>query len=113
MVRLEMHDPGPLAVLTLPTRLTRGHADMLKTYLRRSLERRSRLIVDCGEVASVDEDCLAVLCAAFRLSKSFGGDFMLAGNRSAAFLEAARASRALHCVECGLDSEDGCIWGPE
>jgi len=111
MVRFSVQDSGAVAVLTLPVNLTRNHADTLKTYLRRTLDCGGRLIVDCGNVASADENCLAILCTAFRLSKQLGRDFVLAGQRPAAVLDAAREGKGLHCVECSLENEHGCIWG--
>jgi anti-anti-sigma regulatory factor len=107
MVRLQVQESGAVAVLTLPATLTPRHTDSLKTLLRRSLEQEGRLILDCNKVSSVDSDCLIILCAALRLSRQMHKDVVLAGNRPAPFLAAAKTANFMHCIGC----DEGCIWG--
>ncbi|MDH4161864.1 MAG: STAS domain-containing protein [Nitrospirota bacterium] len=105
----EVKDTGAVAVLTLPVNLSRHYAETLKIYLRRALDRTGRLIVDCEQVTAVDPDCVKILCAAYRLSRTKHKDFVVAGPSPDLFLRAAKDSYA-PCAGCGIETDEGCVW---
>jgi len=108
---LDIKDAGTVAVLKLPVNLNTHYSEMLKIYLRRSLDSTGRLIVDCEQVTAVDPDCLKILCSAYRLSRTLRKDFVVAGQRSELFLKAVKAAEYAHCMGCGLETDEGCLWG--
>ncbi len=110
-MHLDVTNAGAVSVLKLPANLSRSHAEMLKTYLRRSLDCAGRLIVDCEQVAFVDPDCLRILCSAYRLSKTMHKDFVVAGQHPGLFLRVAKEADYVHCMGCGLETDSGCLWG--
>jgi len=105
-MQVDMKDTGTVAVLTLPPNLTSHFAETLKMYLRHSLGRTGRLIVDCEQVTTVDSDCLKILCAAYRLSRTMHKDIVVAGQQPELFLKAVEFA---HCRVCGQEGE-GCLW---
>lgn len=110
-MHLTVKESGTLGVLTLKGELTQHHADELKIFLRRALDYVGRVVVDCEKVIAVDPACLQVICSAYRQSQMLRKHFALAGHRQDLFLDAAKASKYVHCVGCGFESEQGCIWG--
>ena len=112
-MHLDVKNAGAVSVLTLPGKLTGQYAETLKMYLRHSLDCTGRLIVDCGQVTAVDPDCLKILCSAFRLSRSMRKDFVVAGQQPDLFLNAVKTTEYGHCIGCGLETEEGCVWGTQ
>ncbi len=110
-MHLTVKESGSLGVLTLDGELTQKRADELKICLKQGLDYVGRLVVDCKNVTAVDPVCLQIICSAYRQSQKLQKDFALAGHRYDLFLSAARASEYVHCVGCGLESTQGCLWG--
>ncbi len=111
MLQLAVQDAGHLAVLTLRGELKQNHADELKAHLRRSLDYVGRIVVNCEKVTGVDLACLQVLCSAYRFSQALHKEFSFVGHRPELFLQAVRRSGYEHCVGCGLECDNGCLWG--
>lgn len=110
MMQLTVQDAGSLAVLTLEGELGRRHADELKTYFRRSLDRASRLIVSCEKVTGVDVACLQALCLAHRSFTLLQKSLTVAGARPGIFSNAVRTSGKDRCGHCPLEHGQDCRW---
>lgn len=109
-LHLQIRNAGMLSVLTLPGHLKDRHAEVLKIFLRRSLDQDGRLIVDCGNVSAIEPECLRILCSAYRLSRAMHKDFVVAGHQPDLFLKAVRDAKYAHCIGCGHESDEQCLW---
>jgi anti-anti-sigma regulatory factor len=110
MIQLSVRDFGTLVVLTLRGSLSEIHAGELRANLLRGLGYAGRLIVNCEQVASLDMNCLKLLCTAYRVSHTLKKDFVLAGNRIDLFRKAAGPAERASCGMAGRSCEEGCLW---
>jgi anti-anti-sigma regulatory factor len=110
MIHLTVRNSGTLGILTLQGSLVGPQAGELRTHLARSLDRVSRLIVNCEQVTFIDMICLKLLCTAYRVSHVLKKDFVLAGDLTALFRRAVEAAERDHCSGAGRECETGCLW---
>jgi len=111
MMYLVVRNSGQSGELRLQGSLADREVEELKLYLQRALHYVTDLTIDCSDVTGVDAACLQLLCSAYRMSRQQLRGFTPRGHARKVFLQAAQAANYAHCVGCGLENEQGCIWG--
>ena len=111
MMTFTVTDSGTLAVLILRGDLKNDQADELQSCLLRTLGTVNRLIINCAELTGVEASCLRILCATYRMSQSLRKGFVLVGHQPKLFLRNLQATEYVQCTGCGLENDQGCMWG--